>query len=129
MLTTTGAFSGFSIDDPARVVPFYREVLGLEVRDAGMQGLQRLELGGGTTVLVYPKGDGHVPSEYTVLNLTVADIDAAADELEAAGVALLRYPDSGQDDRGIMRSTDPAEGPSIAWFEDPAGNIFSIIED
>lgn len=34
------------------------------------------------------------------------------------------YPGLPQDDRGIMRDN----GPTIAWFTDPAGNILSVIE-
>ena len=64
-----------------------------------------------------------------MLNLFVDDIDVAADELAASGVELLRYDGSGQDERGIMRSGRPEDGPSIAWFTDPAGNIFSIMQE
>jgi predicted enzyme related to lactoylglutathione lyase len=126
MLTTTSAFSGFSVDDTATAAAFYRDVLGLDVRDGGMMGMIELHVTGGAPILVYPKGDDHSPASYTVLNLAVADIDAAVDELEAAGVELLRYPGSPQDARGVMRGA-PDQGPDIAWFEDPAGNVFSII--
>jgi hypothetical protein len=30
-----------------------------------------------------------------------------------------------QDDKGIARTGD---GPSIAWFADPAGNILAVLE-
>ena len=30
-----------------------------------------------------------------------------------------------QDEKGIMRDN----GPSIAWFLDPAGNVLSVLED
>ena len=33
-----------------------------------------------------------------------------------------------QDEKGIMRGKEVNMGPNIAWFEDPAGNILSIIE-
>jgi hypothetical protein len=33
-------------------------------------------------------------------------------------------PDLKTDARGIMRGN----GPTIAWFKDPAGNILSVIE-
>ena len=76
-------------------------------------------------MLVYPKGDGHVPAEFTVLNFPVADIEAAVDELAGRGVEFLRYPGMEIDERGIKRG----EGPLIAWFTDPAGNVLSVIED
>ena len=47
------------------------------------------------------------------------------DALAAKGVTFERYPEmTGQDERGIMRD----EGPAIAWFKDPAGNILSLIK-
>jgi hypothetical protein len=55
---------------------------------------------------------------------SAADIDAAVDELVARGVTFERYDGMGQDERGVMRGN----GPSIAWFKDPAGNILSVIE-
>jgi hypothetical protein len=62
-----------------------------------------------------------------VLNLEVADIDVAVDELVAAGIALERYDGSHQDDKGIARGQAAGMGPDIAWFTDPAGNILSVL--
>ena len=59
-----------------------------------------------------------------MLNFPVDDIDAAVDELTARGVELLRYADAGQDERGVMRD----QGPPIAWFTDPAGNVLSVLQ-
>ena len=124
MLTTTGAFSGFSVDDQAAALAFYRDTLGVDVADTGM-GLE-LRLGGTTNVFVYPKAD-HVAATFTVLNFEVSDIDAAVDELAAAGVELLRYEGAHQDDKGIARGKSANMGPDIAWFTDPAGNILSVL--
>jgi catechol 2,3-dioxygenase-like lactoylglutathione lyase family enzyme len=124
MLTTTGAFSGFSVNDQAAALAFYRDTLGVDVADTGM-GLE-LRLGGTTHVFVYPKDD-HVPATFTVLNFEVADIDAAVDELVAAGVTMLRYDGAHQDDKGIARGKAANMGPDIAWFTDPAGNILSVL--
>ena len=121
MLTHTGAFSGFSTDDIAAARSFYADTLGIEVNED--EGMLNLELGGGHRVLVYPK-DNHQPATFTVLNFEVADIDAAVDELTAAGVELERYPGAPQDERGVVREW----GPPIAWFTDPAGNILSVIQ-
>jgi catechol 2,3-dioxygenase-like lactoylglutathione lyase family enzyme len=120
MLTIQGAFSGFSAPDIDAERTFYADKLGITVQE-GMGNLM-LELPGGQRVIVYPKPD-HQPASFTVLNFDVADIDAAADELAAAGVELERYEGFDQDERGIAREN----GPSIAWFKDPAGNILSIL--
>jgi catechol 2,3-dioxygenase-like lactoylglutathione lyase family enzyme len=123
MVTTTGTFSGFSVDDQAKALAFYRDTLGLDVDDTGM-GLS-LKLPGGN-VFVYPKGD-HTPATFTVLNFEVADIDVAISELEAAGVTLERYAGMPQDDKGVLRGKAAGQGPDIAWFTDPAGNILSVL--
>ena len=124
MLTITGGFSGFSVNDQAAAMTFYKDTLGLKVVDTGM-GLE-LRLGGSTNVFVYPKED-HKPATYTVLNFEVADIDNAVDELVAAGVVLERYEGAHQDDKGIARGKAAGFGPDIAWFTDPAGNILSVL--
>ncbi|AEG44391.1 VOC family protein [Isoptericola variabilis] len=49
-------------------------------------------------------------------------------ELDVTGVQLERYPGMPQDDDGIVRSTDPSRGPTIAWFRDPARNVLALIE-
>lgn len=123
MLTTTSGFSGFSVDDLPAALTFYRDTLGLDVRDTGM-GLE-LHLGA-THVFIYPKDD-HVPATFTVFNFEVADIDAAVDELVAADVVLERYEGAPQDEKGIARGKAANMGPDIAWFTDPAGNILSVL--
>jgi hypothetical protein len=87
-------------------------------------GMLSLHLGGGATVLIYPKPD-HQPATYTCLNFPVTDIDATVSGLTERGVAFLRYDGMEQDERGIARD---GYGPPIAWFTDPAGNILSVLE-
>jgi len=124
VVTTVDGFSGFSVDDVPKALAFYRDTLGLDARENDMNGIE-LHVGA-TRVFVYPKPN-HEPATFTVLNLVVPDIDAAADELAAAGVELARYDGMPQDERGIMRGTATGDGPDIAWFTDPAGNVFAII--
>lgn len=124
MLSTSAAFSSFSVGDTGAARAFYADVLGLPVAvDEEMGGLLRLALPGGHEVLVYPKDD-HVPAAFTVLNLVVADVVAALDELARSGVEPERYEGFGQDERGVARGA----GPAIAWFTDPAGNVLSVVE-
>jgi catechol 2,3-dioxygenase-like lactoylglutathione lyase family enzyme len=121
MLGSRPAFSGFSAADIDAERAFYADVLGVPLTEE-MGGLN-LELAGGQRVFIYPKPN-HEPATFTVLNFEVDDIDAAVDELVARGVTFERYDGMGQDERGVMRGN----GPSIAWFKDPAGNILSVIE-
>ncbi len=125
MLTHSHAFSGFSVDDTARAREFYAERLGLQLTEAN--GMLTLHLAGGGRVLLYPKAD-HQPASFTVLNLPVADIDAAVDGLAAMGVTFERYEGLPHDDKGIVRPLKPEYGPPIAWFKDPAGNILSVLQ-
>jgi catechol 2,3-dioxygenase-like lactoylglutathione lyase family enzyme len=127
MLIVRNAFSGFSVDDLDTAEAFYRDSLGLTVRRTPV-GLE-LDVTGGSAVFVYPKGTAHSPASFTILNLVVPDVGAAATVLSDRGVQLLRYPGSGQDDDGIMRSAGTGQGPTIAWFTDPAGNVLSLIEE
>lgn len=63
------------------------------------------------------------PQKFTVLGWQVADAEAFARQLAAAGITLERYPGLQQDDLGVW--TAPG-GAKIAWFRDPDGNILSI---
>lgn len=127
MLTTRRGFSGFSVRDLAEASSFYREVLGLTVRETPM-GLE-IDVPGSSTVFVYDKGDAHEPASFTILNLVVPDIDKAVDELAESGTSLVRYPGFDQDERGVVRSTDPSQGPTIGWVTDPSGNVVALIEE
>ena len=122
MFKDSHAFSGFSSNDIAKSKEFFGGTLGVDVTEEN--GMLTLHLAGGSNVLIYPK-DNHEPATFTVLNFPVDDIDSAVDKLTEAGVTFERYDGMGQDQRGIMRDN----GPAIAWFKDPAGNILSGIED
>ena len=122
MFSETKAFSGFAVDDLERAREFYGETLGLRTSDENQ--LLTLKLGGDRDTFVYPKPD-FVPATYTILNFPVDDIDAAVDELGRRGVTFERYDGFEQDEKGISRTE---EGPPIAWFKDPAGNILAVLE-
>jgi predicted enzyme related to lactoylglutathione lyase len=125
MLQVTQAFTSFAVDDLVAAKEFYGTTLGLNVssalpNDAGPLWLRVADERG---VLVYPKRD-HVPASFTVLNLSVDDIERAVDELTARGIAFQRFPEYDQDERAIFHG----EGHSIAWFTDPAGNGLCVVQ-
>jgi catechol 2,3-dioxygenase-like lactoylglutathione lyase family enzyme len=124
MISATNAFSGFSVNDLDAAKKFYSETLGLEVETvpAGLM----LKIGPG--ILVYPKGDAHVPATYTMLNFRVDDIEKAVADLAAKGVVFEHYKGM-TDEKGIARGIAHDRGPDIAWFKDPAGNILSVLQD
>lgn len=124
MFRNTRAFSGFAVDDSAAARAFYADILGLDVSVVEEEyGLLSLNITGGTTILVYSKPD-HVPATFTVLNFPVDDVEATVDAMTAKGITFERYDEFEQDEKGIARG----QGPLIAWFKDPAGNVLSVLE-
>lgn len=123
MLHTSRAFSSFSVDDLEKAKHFYQGVLGLGVADHPM-GLIELQLEGANKVLVYPKPN-HKPATFTVLNFPVDRIENVVDDLIKKGITFEQYPGLNTDEKGISRGN----GPLIAWFKDPAGNILSVLEN
>jgi catechol 2,3-dioxygenase-like lactoylglutathione lyase family enzyme len=122
MFGDTKAFSGFAVGDLQQARDFYTGTLGIETSEE--YGLLTLHLAGERPTLIYPRPD-HTPADYTILNFPVEDIEAAVDELTARGVSIERYEGFKQDERGIMRE----QGPYIAWFKDPAGNVLSVLQE
>lgn len=124
MFENTKAFSGFSVNDIQKAKAFYSQTLGLEVSE--MNGLLNLHLAGGTQILIYPKPN-HIPATFTILNFPVDNIELTVDELTRRGVRFESYNEQElkTDEKGIFRG----EGPLIAWFKDPAGNILSMLEE
>ena len=122
MFAETKAFSGFAVPDLEEGRAFYEGTLGLRV--SLEHDLLTLHLAGDRDTLVYPKPD-HTPATYTILNFPVDDVEAAVEELQKRGVRFEQYEGIEQDERGV--SLDP-NGPRIAWFTDPAGNIMSVLE-
>jgi catechol 2,3-dioxygenase-like lactoylglutathione lyase family enzyme len=120
MFESTKAFSGFSVDDIPKAKQFYGETLGLRVSEE--HGMLHLHIEGDRDTLVYPKDD-HTPATFTILNFPVDDIDSTVDQLAARGVEFEKY--DAVDEKGIFRG----QGPAIAWFRDPAGNILSVLQE
>jgi catechol 2,3-dioxygenase-like lactoylglutathione lyase family enzyme len=125
MFANTEAFSGFAVDDIDEARRFYGKTLG--VKTSVENGLLTLHIAGNRPTLVYPKPD-HSPATYTILNFPVEDIDQAVDELSGRGVRFERYEGVEQDAKGVARGLAGGDGPDIAWFKDPAGNILAVLQ-
>jgi catechol 2,3-dioxygenase-like lactoylglutathione lyase family enzyme len=127
MFENTKAYSGFAVDDLDKAQQFYGETLGLKT-SVPLEGvLLNLHLAGDRDTLIYHKPD-FTPATYTILNFPVDDVDAAVDEMTSRGVEIERYDGFDQDEKGIARGGE-GQGPTIAWFTDPAGNILSVHEE
>ena len=124
MFENSKAFGSYSVKDISGVRDFYSKTLGLEVSEN--YGMLFLHIAGGSKVLIYPKPD-HTPATFTVLNFPVDNTEEAVDELYKRGVRFEIYDegDLKTDEKGILRG----DGPKIAWFKDPAGNILSVLEE
>ena len=125
MLKNSTVFASFSVDDINVASNFYKQTLGLEVSEK-MGGLM-LHFAGGNQCFVYPKDD-HNPATYTVLNFTVNDVEKAVDELTTKGIKFEKY------NEGMLKTNDKGisvweNGPTMAWFKDPAGNFLSLIKE
>ena len=123
MIKDKEVFSSFSVDDTEKAKEFYSKMLGLDISNNKM-GVLALKTGG-STVMIYPKPN-HEPATFTVLNFPVNDVEKTVNELSGKGIEFEHYdmPDLKTDAKGISRG----EGPVIAWFKDPAGNILSVLE-
>lgn len=118
-------FSSFSVNDIEAAYAFYSEKLQLKITKEAM-GVLAIHFGDHKEqVIIYPKPD-HQPASFTVLNWAVKDLESVVDELIQRGVRFEQYDTLHiqTDSKGIFRG----EGPLIAWFKDPAGNILSVLE-
>jgi catechol 2,3-dioxygenase-like lactoylglutathione lyase family enzyme len=122
MLGEIRAYSGIAVHDMSAAREFYTGALGL--RTSEEYGLMWLHHPGGRDTLLYEQ-PAAAPASYTVLNFEVADINAAVRDLRKRGVNFIDYEGIDQDVNGIFR----AEGPFIAWFTDPSGNVLSVLEE
>lgn len=125
MLENSKSFSSFSVDDLERARAFYGGILGLALKDDPM-GILELHVTGSSPIVIYPKRN-HEPATFTILNFPVQNVEEVVDQLGKKGVLFEHYDEEGfkTDEKGIFRG----EGPVIAWFKDPAGNILSILEN
>lgn len=124
MLGQSKATSGFAVKDIDRAREFYEGTLGLRVEVLTEEfGVTALKFADGHDVLMYASPEMTPPS-YTILNFEVDDVDATVDGLAEHGITFQRYDDFEHDEKGIVRGP----GPHIAWFEDPSGNIISVLQ-
>ena len=119
-----------AVDDPDRALTFYRDVLGLEVRnDVGFEGMRWITVGspsqpGVEIVLEPPLADPNAPeadrraaAELLAKGMLRGvifrsdDIDATFEKIRAAGAEVLQEP------------MDQPYGVRDCAFRDPAGNM------
>lgn len=111
-----------AVSDLERARNFYTDMLGLEPRGGGVEGV--LEYRTGNSSLAVYRSEGVRPGTGNAVAWSGGnDVEAIAEDLRAKGVTLEEYPDLGMDiDRGVHRS----DGFAGIWFKDPDGNILHV---
>ena len=125
-LSGSRVVSAVAVSDIERAREFYEGKLGLEAGQERADGGFRYPCGGGTSLHVYPSPAHAGKSTATLAGFEVGDIEAAVDELAAAGIVFEQYDTDPirTDEKGIARIGDSAS----AWLKDPDGNVFGLVE-
>jgi catechol 2,3-dioxygenase-like lactoylglutathione lyase family enzyme len=122
MLANKDAVATVAVKSLAAAKKFYEDTLGLKQLDAE-----------GDEVVIYGSGNSRINvyrSQYagtnkaTALTWSVDDVESEVRALKSKGVSFEHY-----DIPGLKREGDlhVADGMKAAWFKDPDGNIFSIV--
>lgn len=120
------ALSSFSVDDIDTARMFYEETLGIKTTDEAIGFMLHFE---DTKVFLYSKGDQHQPANYFVLSIIVPDIEQAVANLKQKGIAIEIIAGMQHDNQGIIRGKAVNQGPDVALFKDPAGNLLAVEEN
>ena len=124
MLGKYDAIATVAVKNLAAAKKFYEGTLGLKQVDAE-----------GDEVVVYQNGGSRLnvyrsqfagTNKATAVTWTVDDVDNEVRELKSKGVSFEHYD---MPDLKLQGDVHVAEGADmkVAWFKDPDGNIFSIV--
>jgi catechol 2,3-dioxygenase-like lactoylglutathione lyase family enzyme len=111
--------------DLARSQEFYEHTLGLRLSPETVPNHLVFECGGGTTLLVYGRGNPNL-ADHTQVRFWTEDVAADVAELRERGVVFEEY------DFPTFKTVDaigitPGLGKS-AWFKDPDGNTIALFQ-
>jgi catechol 2,3-dioxygenase-like lactoylglutathione lyase family enzyme len=114
-----------AVSDMDAAKGFYEGKLGLSGGTEDGDGGHTYPCAGGTELHIYPSPDNAGRSSATVAGWTVDDVETVVDELSANGVSFEQYEEPLKtDEKGIART----DGGAAAWFKDPDGNTFGLIQ-
>ena len=120
MLTDAMAVATIPVTDLEKSLPFYRDVLGLELLDQNEFAL-RFGAGSGTQISLFKRPP--VERGHTMAHFEVSDIEAEVAALRSRGAVLEEY------DLPYLKTIDgiAQTGPSrSAWVKDPDGNVLGL---
>lgn len=124
MLSKFEAIPTVAVKNLAAAKQFYEGTLGLKQVDAQ-----------GDEVAVYQNGDSRLnvyrsqfagTNKATAVTWAVDDVESEVRELKSRGVAFEHYNMPELKLQGDVHVADGAD-LKVAWFKDPDGNIFSIV--
>ena len=124
MLGNKDALPNVAVKDLQRARKFYEGTLGLE--KVGEEGDEVLAFKSGHSTLLVYRSDHAGTNKATAVTWAVDDVDSEVRELKSKGVAFEHYD---MPDLKLQGDVHVAEGADlkVAWFKDPDGNIFSIV--
>jgi catechol 2,3-dioxygenase-like lactoylglutathione lyase family enzyme len=127
MLSHSPIMAFCATNDAERALPFYRDVLGLTLREDTPFAMVFDAHG---TMLRVQKTQGHKPAPHTVLGWEVESISDTVCALRDRGVCFERFAGMEQDELGVWSPPGPADAPrsKVAWFKDPDGNLLSLTQ-
>ena len=112
------------VADAPKLISFYRDVIGMEVKQESEDWIELSTKGGSTVLALYPKRDKKTPSSVKqgsdsarsmLIGFNVSDLDSVCKELDNKGVRFFKKP------------AEESFGKH-AIIEDPEGNLISIAE-
>lgn len=114
------------VSDMARAQEFYETKLGLSGGRPIFDGGITYPCGGGREIHIYPSPANAGKSGGTIAAWEVVDLEKTVDELTANGVSFEHY-DSDRlktNEKGIAELGEER----AAWFKDPDGNAYGIVQ-
>ncbi|MGA4542544.1 VOC family protein [Uniformispora flossi] len=111
------------VTDRARAVAFYRDKLGIAVKEERAEDVTFTC--GGTQFSMYETPYGG-QAQHTLASWKVDDLDAAMKDLRGRGVVFEDYDFPGL--KTVNGVAESPEGGRAAWFRDSEGNVLCVAQ-
>lgn len=124
MLGKQNAVATVAVRNLAAAKKFYEGALGLKAIDAEGDEVVVYETGGSRLNVYRSQFAG--TNKATAVTWSVDDVEGEVKTLKSKGVAFEHYDMPGLKVQGDLHVAE-GEDMKVAWFKDPDGNIFSIV--
>ncbi len=112
-----------AVRDTEEAKAFYGGTLGLQLVDENPVGAT-FQCGGGTYLEIYPSQFAGT-AKSTLAGFEVSDLESTLQDLRGRGIVFEEYDLPALKTTGGIAQLGPNRG---AWFKDPDGNIFALVE-